>query len=194
MEAMNDGSLDALLPDCRQGMEAPPEALGYSSKSESVFSDDSELCLSLPESVCYELSGIGRQAVVIVPELEALLALSQDVFLERLYARLSSDGLKLCEKVSLCLNTDGELVISNPDERNSALERSLAQDETLALFFAEIAWRSDVLRKLKQLCNLVAVGSVRADQRAQWVGGRADEKQNVYQVTIKGEMSHFYFR
>lgn len=182
------------ISDCRQGMGVPHEITGYAPNSEPALTDDTELYLNLPNSVCSELNGIGRQAVVMVPELEALLALCQDIFLERLYAALAGEGLRLCDKVSLCLNADGKLVDSNTDERNSAIENALAKDETLALFFAEIAWRSDVLRKLKQLCNLVSIVSSPADKRAQWVGGKADEKHDVYQLTIKGEMSHFYFR
>lgn len=194
MEAMSCGSLNGASPGYRQSMDVPPEIAVRPPKTESVAADDAEPCLSLPESVRSELAGIGGLAFDTVTELEMIIALSQEVFLERLYARLAADELKLCEKVSFCLNADGKLVASNPDEKDNVIEKSLSNDGTLAVFFAEIAWRSELLRNLKKLCELVALGSACPSQRAQWVGSMADEKRSVYQLTIKGEMSHFYFR
>lgn len=113
----------------------------------------------------------------------------QDAFTMTLYAKLSDLDIDFSSKLTLRLDNEGELrlVGNHPDgERITAM---LSANGELSRAFAEIAAQSCALRDLRSLAVLMGGECAARSYRS-----LADMPgENTYQISLKGDMNHFYF-
>ena len=114
----------------------------------------------------------------------------QDGFIEALYTTLSSENFNLNEKMTLRLDSTNSLTVAGEHSQKDRVNQLLAANPTLSAAFGEIASQSEVLRDITNLNKVITrqtgVAAYNAD-------GVAPPSSTVYQMSMKGDMSHFYF-
>jgi hypothetical protein len=113
----------------------------------------------------------------------------QDDFLKELCEGLKERGVEPSSKLTLRLDEDAQLEAVGDDSVGEAAEEVLASRPDLTALFAETAVRAALLRGLHDMRS--AVRHERAEDI--YVALHAGAGAGVYQVSIKGDMSHFYF-
>lgn len=114
----------------------------------------------------------------------------QDGFIETLYTTLSEGDVDLSQKMTLRLGDSGSLVVAGEHPEKDQVEKLLAKDPALANAFSEIAAQSEVLRSI---ANIGKVMTRQTGMNAYTDLEHAGSASTVYQMSLKGEMSHFYF-
>lgn len=114
----------------------------------------------------------------------------QDGFIDALCTALASLGINVSEnKLTLRLNNKAELVVYGEHPHKATLEAYLHNTPDLAEIFAEIAAQSAALRDLRSLHTI----SLYSNARDSYIAKTLERGENSYQISVKGEMSHFYF-
>jgi hypothetical protein len=113
----------------------------------------------------------------------------QDNFLRELCTGLKERGVDPSSKLTLRLDEDAQLEAVGDDQAGAAAEDILAYRPELTELFTETAVRAALLRGLHDLRN--AVRHERAEDI--YTALNAGAGASCYQVSIKGDMSHFYF-
>lgn len=113
----------------------------------------------------------------------------QDSFLETLQDGLKKCGADLAAKRTLRLDGKARLVPVGDDPQDRVVEEFLAACPQLASMFTELAIRASLLYALRDLQT--AIFSAVPAQAYAALG--ADMGFKFYQVSLKGDMSHFYF-
>jgi flagellin-specific chaperone FliS len=115
----------------------------------------------------------------------------QDVFVDALYLALDSEGINLSQKLTLRLDTASEteqLVVAGEHPDSEQINAALAGVPELSSAFKEIAAQSELLRDVGNIGKVIGsrglAGYENASQQA---------RDSAYQISMKGEMSHFYF-
>ena len=109
----------------------------------------------------------------------------QDHFVERLYLLLQQHRIDLSTKITLRLYNSTPLVALGEHPEKDRINACLACNPELGFIFGEIASQSAALQQLDSLYRLTS-------QSLQ--GQNLPDAAKPYQVSLKGEMSHFYFR
>lgn len=125
----------------------------------------------------------------IIETLAANISLLQDNFMDTFYARLQELGVNVSCKLTLRLDRSARLVLAGEHPDQDAINALLAEQDELADAFAEIAAQSAMLRDLRSLHTL-AMYARAADSYVAMTAGAGD---CLYQLSMKGEMNHFYF-
>lgn len=113
----------------------------------------------------------------------------QDGFIDRLYSVLSGQGVDLSSKLTLRLDEKDMLAVSGNHPEKATVEAALADHPELSVAFGEIASQSELLRDMRNISKvMISKGGV--ENYARMAG---DGKGAMYQMSLKGEMSHFYF-
>lgn len=136
------------------------------------------------------LEDISEQGGNVVEALETNINTLQDGFLETLHERLEESGINLNEKITLRRNGDDslEMVGNHPDK--DAVNTLLSDSADLKDAFDEIASQSELVRDIK---NIRKVVGTRGGASAYAEAADADRGNDVYQVSMRGSFSHFYF-
>ncbi|MDR1490252.1 MAG: hypothetical protein LBS65_07195 [Desulfovibrio sp.] len=134
--------------------------------------------LDLDEAEAFDVKGADGSRLVF--HLSDSLSRLQDDFLEILNAGLERCGADLSAKRTLRLDGAARLVSVGDDQQRRDVEKLLASEPRLASMFAEISARAFLLRALRDLHSAVF--------RIVPEGGAWS-----YQLSLKGDMSHFYF-
>mgnify|MGYP003623762405 CR=1 FL=1 len=113
----------------------------------------------------------------------------QDAFVDEVYASLSSAGIDLTEKITLRLDGANRLGLTHEHPEKERIETALAGNPALSEAFSEIASQSELLRDVN---NIGKVISARTGLQ-NYQNANATAPSNSYQISMKGEMSHFYF-
>jgi hypothetical protein len=129
------------------------------------------------------------------PEGNVLQAISdnianlQDAFVTALAGTLETASIDISHKVTLRLNQEEALTVAGEHPDKDRLEKILAQNRELAAAFKEIASQSEVLRDVGNIGKVIGMSTgVSSYQNS----GRPAQN-TTYQISLKGEMSHFYF-
>lgn len=122
-------------------------------------------------------------------ELHASLHRLQSEFMDRLYAALAEAGINISHKITLRMDDKARLFLCAPHPDEAALSALLKERTDLAPAFAEIALCSALLRDLRGL-QLCACYDSAADAGAALL---RLSPRNGYQLSLKGDMNHFYF-
>lgn len=128
------------------------------------------------------------------PEDNVLDALSgnvgklQDGFIDALYSALSARDINLDQKLTLRLNGEGILSVAGDHPQKEAVENVLREQPALSAAFDEIASQSELLRDIRNISKVMSRKGGLEQYAAAGNTGSA-----VYQMSLKGEMSHFYF-
>jgi hypothetical protein len=131
----------------------------------------------------------GEAGARVTAMLSESIVRMQDDFLRELCAGLKERGVDASSKLTLRLDEDARLEAVGDGQAGAAAKEVLARRPDLATLFTETAVRAALLRGLHDLCN--AVRHERAEDI--YAALNAGAGASCYQVSIKGDMSHFYF-
>lgn len=134
-----------------------------------------------------ETAGAGDS---VLDTLSANVAKLQDGFVDTLYAALSEENIDLSQKITLRLDGDSALTVAGDHPEKNKVNAALADQPALSKAFSEIASQSEVLR---DITNINKVMSRYTGMEAYAASGAGKSAYPVYQMSLKGEMSHFYF-
>lgn len=113
----------------------------------------------------------------------------QEGFVEALYSTLLREGVDLSTKVTLRLDASSALVVTGEHPNKKNIDSLLSKAPELSTAFSEIASQSAALRDIHSLSTMV----MRSTGASRYAMAAANPSDAVYQVSIKGEMNHFYF-
>ncbi len=127
----------------------------------------------------------------VVDKLKDNVSRLQDAFIDALYSALEGERAEISrQKLTLRLDKKNRLKASTDHPDIEAIDRILDAAPELSLAFAEIAAQSAVLRDISSLHSVVMNNAeLDAGQNGLIVG----IDNCVYQISLKGEMNHFYF-
>jgi hypothetical protein len=125
----------------------------------------------------------------IMEMLSGNISLLQESFMHTFYAKLQQLGVDASIKLSLRLNDDIRLVVAGEHPNKQVINELLSNDSELVESFAEIAAQSAALRDLRSLRALTMHDRASSAYSAL----AASSGECIYQLSLKGEMSHFYF-
>lgn len=113
----------------------------------------------------------------------------QDCFVDNFYQATQSVTVDLSQKVTLRLDASHRLFVAGDHPDKTLLNALLQQEPELSVIFAEIASQSAALRTIHNLYTMLrsAAPVSTLDNRV------LPPAETSYQVSIKGEMNHFYF-
>lgn len=138
------------------------------------------------------LEEIASPASNVVDTLRDNVSRLQDGFVEALYDTLEGQpGISLDTKLTLLLNEGGVLAVAGDHPQQEAINNLLAGTPELSDAFAEIAAQSSALKDIQSLHSTVSGASGLDNYARQSVAGQPGDA--VYQISLKGEMNHFYF-
>ena len=113
----------------------------------------------------------------------------QDSFMESLYAGLKEMNADLSAKLTLRLDEQANLTVAGEHPDCEVISALLSRHPEFSAAFTEIAAQSAALRDLRSLRTMVLYASS-AHSYSVLASGPGE---TVYQVSIKGDMHHFYF-
>lgn len=113
----------------------------------------------------------------------------QSGFIDTLYGALSQEDIDLNQKMTLRLNPEGFLSVAGDHTEKEKVDMILAKNPALSSAFSEIASQSEVLRDISNI-NKVMTRQTGAEAYA---AGTKKAHFSFYQMSLKGDMSHFYF-
>ncbi len=138
------------------------------------------------DALLEEISDRGGNALDALKERSSAL---QESFLDRLYTQLDDQGIDLQEKVTLRLGDEGQLVASGEHPQKEQLNAMLADSPELTDTFKDIASHSELMRDIGNIRKTVSARS----QMQQYEATAENNPMSVYQLSLKGGMSHFFF-
>lgn len=138
------------------------------------------------DTLLEEISDRGANALDALQERASAL---QENFLDRLYTQMDARGIDLQDKVTLRLDNDGRLATSGEHPQKEQINAMLAQSPDLAETFKDIASHSELMRDIGNIRKTVSARS----QMQQYEATAQDNPMSVYQLSLKGGMSHFFF-
>ena len=154
----------------------------------SQLTDEASLSALAPRLrvVLEEISGPGDNVMeTLSRNVESL----QEGFVETLYTTLSEAGVDIGEKLTLRLNGENALSVAGDHPQKELVEATVGQNSALSSAFSEIAAQSELLRDIGNINKVMSrQGGMEQYSRMSGVGNYA-----VYQMSLKGDMSHFYF-
>ena len=125
----------------------------------------------------------------VLDMLSGNITLLQDSFMQALYAKLQQLGVDGSNKLTLRLNDEARLAVAGEHPDAEAINDLLSSDHELVEAFVEIAAQSAALRDLRSLRTLTLY-----DRAAEAYSAlAAGPGECMYQLSLKGEMNHFYF-
>ena len=102
---------------------------------------------------------------------------------------MDAQDIDLQDKVTLRLGNDGRLATSGEHPQKEQINAMLAQSPDLAETFKDIASHSELMRDIGNIRKTVSARS----QMQQYEATAQDNPMSVYQLSLKGGMSHFFF-
>ena len=138
------------------------------------------------DALLEEISDRGANALDALKERAGNL---QENFLDRLYARLDGGGVDLTEKLTLRLNSEGRLSTAGEHPQKDSIDALLADSPDLADTFMDITSHSELIRDIGNIRKTVFARS----QVQQYEDTAQSNPVSVYQLSLKGGMSHFFF-
>ncbi|MDR2050789.1 MAG: hypothetical protein LBQ63_03355 [Deltaproteobacteria bacterium] len=169
--------------------EKTPEQGGDPSLTLAKLADSASLSTLLPH-LQGMLSVMNRREGNVLQSVKDNISRLQDAFVESMSDILTKEGLDLSQKITLRLDKDQLLKITGEHPDKEKVENILAERPELSVAFREIASQSELLRDMSNIEKLIGA---RNGISAYQSNSSAAYENSRYQVSIKGEMSHFYF-
>ena len=113
----------------------------------------------------------------------------QEGFVEALYTTLAGAGVDMAEKITLRLDSSNNLAVAGPHAQKENVENAVSQNPALSSAFSEIAAQSELLRDITNISKVMS----RQGGLEQYSRMSGSNGSTVYQMSLKGDMSHFYF-
>lgn len=121
-------------------------------------------------------------------KLEENISTLQDMFLEEMQRATQLHKYTLDEKITLRLDKAGQLGLHGEHINHELLQMMLENSPELSNIFRELAIQSELLRDTESIMKLISECEANRVYNAARRTGKAH-----YQISIKGDMSHFYF-
>jgi hypothetical protein len=113
----------------------------------------------------------------------------QDAFVDAVAGAFDDARINLTHKVTLRLDSQDTLTVAGEHPDKDKIEKLLEETPELATAFKEISSQSEVLRDVGNIGKVIGART--------GISSYQDTlnlpHNNSYQISIKGEMSHFYF-
>ena len=138
------------------------------------------------DALLEDISDRGANALDALKERAGAL---QENFLDGLYNKLDESGIDLQEKLTLRLNPQGNLSTAGEHPQKERIDAMLADSPELADAFKDIASHSELARDIGNIRKTVSARS----QVQQYESVAESNPMSVYQLSLKGGMSHFFF-
>jgi hypothetical protein len=186
LSPVNERALKSVAPFAE--VDAPPASPFLQPSSLSQLTDEASLSSLAPRlrAVLEEIAGPGDNVMdTLSRNVESL----QEGFVEALYSTLTEAGVDIGEKLTLRLNADNVLIVAGEHPQKESVEATVSRDPALSSAFSEIAAQSELLRDIGNI-NKVMNRQGGVEHYAQMAGMNSFA---VYQMSLKGDMSHFYF-
>lgn len=180
------GSLNETYPaEMREGVTAKQET----HETLREVTDQAKLSSLAPriQAVFSEFGGFGNS---VFETLSVNVEKLQDGFVETLYSVLSKENIDVTQKMTLRLDGNEILTVAGEHPEKDKIDAMLAEQPALSTAFGEIASQSEVLR---DIANINKVMSRYTGMEAYAASGLKKPDCSVYQMSLKGDMSHFYF-
>ncbi|SBV93835.1 conserved hypothetical protein [uncultured delta proteobacterium] len=145
---------------------------------------------SLAPRIQAVLSEIAGSENNVLNTLSANVEKLQEGFIDTLYTTLSENGVDLTQKMTLRLDRNNSLTVAGEHPEKERMDAILSENPALSTAFGEIASQSEVLR---DLTNINKVMTRHTGMEAYTASGADKSSYSVYQMSLKGDMSHFYF-
>jgi len=133
--------------------------------------------------------GIRQPGYSVLETLSSNIRELQDAFAQALYCELSQLGVDFSIKLSLRLDENTKLTLVGEHPDSDAIAAMLREKTDFSMAFVEIAAQSAAVRDLHNLSTLISASGAKNSYSAL----TALPGENTYQVSLKGEMNHFYF-
>jgi hypothetical protein len=192
-QSQGDSNVSHSIPN----IDAPPPPYryeNYTAGGQALQALSESACRSAFSSVLPKLQAvfesIRHQDDNLLEHLEDNIAELQENFAELLHEQLLRREVDLSEKITLRLDNNARLVLVGEHPDSASILGLLGSHEEFSLAFAEIAAQSAALRDLRSLTALL-LGTDSAGSMYASLNSLPGE--NTYQVSLKGEMNHFYF-
>lgn len=113
----------------------------------------------------------------------------QDAFVEAVSHTLAEEDIDLSHKITLRLSPEGELGAAGEHPDKEKIDAALAGAPELSSAFREIASQSELLRDVSNISKVIGAQTGLASYQNSY----NQPQDSAYQISLKGEMSHFYF-
>ena len=124
----------------------------------------------------------------VFQNLDGNISKLQDAFVDAVYEALSARSIDFSRKITLRLNDEQELAVAGEHPDKETVEQLLAGRPEFSAAFKEIASQSELLRNMRNIGKVIGARNGLEAYQTGLAGQNAG-----YQVSLKGEMSHFYF-
>lgn len=131
-----------------------------------------------------DLEGAG-----IIEYLSNNITALQEDFLQALYEGLEQAGVETSSKLTLHLSEESRLTVYGEHPDAKRIQKILEERTDFSTLFTEIAVQSAALRDLRSLRTLTLYATSE-DGYSVLLQQRGESR---YQISLKGEMNHFYF-
>lgn len=130
-----------------------------------------------------------RASTTLLDRLGNNVLLLQEAFADRLYESLRQWEIDASAKLTLRLDGEARLCLEGEHQDQERVRAMLASVPEYSEMFAEIAVQSAALRDLRNLWAMTMYDRVQDNYAAL----AATALNSYYQLSLKGEMNHFYF-
>ena len=154
----------------------------------SQLTDGASLSTLVPriQAVINEIAGSDDN---VLDTLTANVSSLQDGFIDTLYSLLAQNDVDLSKKLTLRLDKNGSLTIAGEHPDTDTVENLLQSRPDLSAAFREIASQSELMRDIRNISKLIH----RQAGQEQYARMAEDDGSATYRMSLKGDMSHFYF-
>jgi len=169
------------VPEAQQAKKVTPGEL-------SRLTDGASLSALAPriQAVLNEIAGPEDN---VLDALTANVNSLQDGFIDAFYSLLAQSSVDVTQKLTLRLDGSGSLSLADNHPDTDVVENLLQSRPDLSAAFREIASQSELLRDIRNISKVMyRQGGV--EQYARTAG---DAGSAAYRMSLKGDMSHFYF-
>ena len=179
----------SFMPEAAPSVAAhKPTSSGGATKSAlRQMTDQTRLSVLAPriEAALREMVGPGGSFLLT---LSSNVETLQEGFIETLYDVLTEEKIDLSDKITLRLE-DNALTVTGDHPEKARVDAALAKRSDLSAAFGEIASQSEILRDFGNISKVMT----RHTGEALPIPAFGTTAYAIYQISLKGEMSHFYF-
>lgn len=185
----NDISAMMMIKPVSDTGQSSRDAAGKNTEALTTLVDEARLSSLSPrlQSVLHQISEQGGNALEM---LENNVTSLQNGFLETLQDKLAQADVSLDAKLTLKLDDSASLKVAGDHPQRDAVQQALDGAPELGEAFREIASQSELIRDIGNIRKVLSArgGAARyAEEEAR------DPAASVYQISLKGAMSHFCF-
>ena len=191
ISSMTDGHISSRnnIPDKAEIAAPETQPGGKARHSELSQLTDSASLTALPSRIQAILNEIAGPDDNVLHALTANVTCLQDAFIDTLYSLLTRSEVDLSQKLTLRLDTSGALALAGEHPDGEAVKELLHDRPDLSAAFREIASQSEVMRDIRNIGKVMCRQSG-PEQYARMAEAAASD---AYRMSMKGDMSHFYF-